>query len=142
MGAGRHKDIESPEQLWELFTEYRDMAKSNPRIIYVLAPKISEMIPQKLETPLTKEGFYNYVADKGIISTLKDYFSNREERYNDFVPIVSRICSVIRQDQIEGGLVGQYNSNLTARLNDIAEKSAVDLKVPDWMQQGIPKPDA
>lgn len=120
---GLHKSIESPEQFWELFTEYKSVTKSSNRYVYVLAPRISEMIKQPLEVPLTKEGFYNFVANRGIICTLKDYFSNRDNRYDDFVPIVSRVLDEIRQDQIEGGMVGQYNSTITARLNGLADKT-------------------
>ncbi len=91
--------------------------------MYVLSQKTATMVKQPLEVPLTKEGFYNYLADKEFIISARDYFSNREERYTDFVPICARIIEAIRQDQIEGGMVGQYNPSITQRLNGLAEKS-------------------
>lgn len=81
------------------------------------------MVKEKLEKPLTKEGFYNYVADQGIISTLKDYFADLNDKYTEFSPICTRIREEIRQDQIEGGMVGQFNASLTARINGLADKA-------------------
>jgi len=91
--------------------------------MYVLSQKTASMVKQPLEVPLTKEGFYCYLADKGILASGKDYFANRDERYNEFVPICSRIVEEIRQDQIIGGMVGQYNPSITQRLNGLAEKT-------------------
>jgi len=33
---------------------------------------------------------------------------------------------IIRQDQISGGMVGQYNPSITQRLNGLVEKSQVE----------------
>lgn len=128
---GISKTIESPEQLWELFVDYRISIKESPRQKYHLNIKTGEMVPEPLEVPLTKEGFYNYCASQGIIVTLKDYFSNREERYTEFVPICTRVMEEIRQDQIEGGMVGQYNPSLTARINALRDKQDIELKNPE-----------
>jgi hypothetical protein len=116
------KKIQSPEQLWKLFEDYFKQVKSKPRKKYHLNVKTGEMVPEPLEVPLTKEGFYNFCAHIADIQTLKDYFSNKDDRYTDYAPICTRIIGVIRQDQIEGGMVGQYNHSLTARLNGLADK--------------------
>ncbi len=39
--------------------------------------------------------------------------------------ICSRIKRAIRQDQIEGGMVGQFNPSITQRLNGLTEKTDV-----------------
>ncbi|MEB0262913.1 terminase small subunit [Mucilaginibacter sp. 10I4] len=123
------KAISTHQELWELFTAYKTEVKSNPRHVYVLAQKFGEMVKQPCEVPLTKEGFYNYCANKEIISTLKDYFSNRDSRYSEYVPICTRILDEIRQDQIEGGMVGQYNPSITQRLNGLADKQEIRSEV-------------
>lgn len=122
---GISKTIKTPKQLWSLFFAYKTAIKKKPRHRFVLSQRTGKMVKEKLETPLTKEGFYNYVANQGIIVTLKDYFSDRDERYTEFVPICTRIREEIRQDQIEGGMVGQYNASLTARINGLADKTEV-----------------
>jgi len=53
---------------------------------------------------------------------LDQYFANREERYSEYVSICTRIKKAIKQDQIEGGMVGQYNASITQRLNGLTER--------------------
>lgn len=120
---GLSKTLESPDELWQLFLDYKSATKKKPRHRYVMNQRTGRFGKEKLEVPLTKEGFYNFVANQGVISTLKDYFSNRDERYEEFVPICSRIRDEITQDQIEGGMVGQYNASITQRLNGLADKT-------------------
>ena len=45
-----------------------------------------------------------------------------ENRYQDFSTISTRIRKEIRDDQIKGGMVGQYNPSITARLNALKEQ--------------------
>jgi hypothetical protein len=53
------------------------------------------------------------------------YFENRDNRYNEYVAICSRIKRTIRQDQIEGGMVGQFNPSITQRLNNLTERTDI-----------------
>lgn len=117
----KHKYVESPERMWELFLEYKEDVKANPKHKNDFAGKDAEEVIKKLERPLTIEGFENYVADKDIISDLGHYFMNKDNRYTDYVTICSRIKRAIRQDQIEGGMVGIYNPSITQRLNGLKE---------------------
>lgn len=122
MSRGRPKNIKSPQQLWDLFVAYKTATKKRKRTRDVLSQRSGRMVKEKLEVPLTKEGFYCYVADQGIMSTLRDYFSNKDGAYTQFLPICTRIIEVIRNDQIEGGMVGQFNPSLTARINGLVDK--------------------
>jgi DNA polymerase II small subunit/DNA polymerase delta subunit B len=47
---------------------------------------------------------------------------NRDKRYSEFTAICSRIRKEIREDQITGGMVGQYNASITQRLNNLKEQ--------------------
>jgi hypothetical protein len=87
------------------------------------------MVKEPLERPLTLEGFETYLFEKDIISDVSDYFENKDDRYSDYVPICRMIKKIIRKDQIEGGMVGQYNPSITQRLNNLVEKTQTDLKV-------------
>ena len=122
------KNIKTPEILWELFIEYRDEVKSNPRKKHVFVGKDGNSDFEQLERPLTMEGFENFCFEKNIISDLSHYFCNLDNRYSDYVAICSRIRQNIRQDQIEGGMVGQYNPSITQRLNGLKESQEVELK--------------
>jgi hypothetical protein len=63
------------------------------------------------------------VFELGIINDLSHYFANTNGAYNDYLTICSRIKKAIRKDQIEGGMVGQYNPSITQRLNNLVEKT-------------------
>jgi hypothetical protein len=39
------------------------------------------------------------------------------------VTICTHIKEIVRQDQIEGGMVGQYNPSITQRLNGLKEQT-------------------
>jgi hypothetical protein len=115
------KYIETPEKMWELFEAYRKEVKSNPRIVYEFHGRDGEERQKPLERPLTMEGFENYCYD--VIGCVEQYFKNQDNLYNDYIPICSRIRKFIREDQIEGGMVGQYNPSITQRLNGLTEKT-------------------
>jgi hypothetical protein len=124
---GRNKMIESPDIMWDLFKQYREHVKANPRKKQDFVGKDADMVYREMEVPLTMEGFEEYVAEiDGMPMTLDHYFSNREDRYSDFVAICSRIKRNIRKDQIEGGMVGVYNPSITQRLNGLADKKEVE----------------
>lgn len=121
---GKRKHIETPEKMWEYFEEYRTNVKSNPRFKNEL-DKFGNIVPIPLERPLTLEGFECYLNDKGIMSHLSDYFANTEQRYSDYTTICSRVRRAIKNDQIEGGMVNQYNASITQRLNGLTEKQEI-----------------
>ena len=134
----KNKYIESPEKFWELFVEYKEHTKkkSNLRTKREYVGKFGEEKDTPLETPLTIEGFENYVADKGIINDLGDYFANTNNNYKEYSTICTRVKRVIRQDQIEGGMVGQYNSSITQRINGLTDKIQIDKPEPRVFKLG------
>jgi len=117
----KHKYIETPEKLWELFVEYAKEVKDNPRTREVFGGKDFYSRTEHLERPLTMAGFEVYCFDK--IGCVNQYFDNADNRYNEYITICSRIKKSIRQDQVEGGMVGQYNPSITQRLNGLTDKT-------------------
>lgn len=126
------KNIETPDKMWELFTQYKTEVKSNPRKKMVFGGKDFIHDYELLERPLTLEGFENYCADLGIIQDMSNYFANSNNAYEDYSTICSRIKKAIRQDQIEGGMVGQYNPSITQRLNGLTDKQESTVTVKDY----------
>lgn len=115
----KHKYIETPEVMAQLFEDYKNECKTNPRKKHVFVGKHGTSDYELLERPLTIEGFRVYCYDK--IGCVKQYFDNPDKRYNEYITICSHIREVIRRDQIEGGMVGQYNPSITQRLNGLKE---------------------
>lgn len=118
--VGRPRNLNSPEQLYELFLRYKQDVKANPRIKSVFGGKEFEERAEPLERPLTMEGFEVFCWD--IVGQVEDYFLNRDKRYSEYTAICSRIRKEIREDQITGGMVGQYNASITQRLNNLKEQ--------------------
>lgn len=125
---GRNKLIQSAELLLELFEEYEQDIKDNPIIKNDFTGKDADEVFKKLERPLTMEGFECFVFDKGYNTELSHYFSNKDDRYKDYVAICSHIRKKIRRDQIEGGMAGIYNPSITQRLNGLVDKIQEDGK--------------
>jgi hypothetical protein len=69
------------------------------------------------------EGFEVYCFKNH--STINHYFDNPEGAYDEYRTICLCIKKEIRNDQIEGGMVGQYNPSITQRLNGLTEKTDV-----------------
>jgi len=129
--VGRPRNVETPEEMYNLFKEYKTYVKDNPRYKYTLNQRTGDMVAEPLEVPLSLEGFEVYIYQKkGFF--IEQYFKNQAEIYGEFVPICTYIKREIRTDQINGGLVGQYNANLTARLNGLTEKTetTVTMEMP------------
>jgi len=117
-----------PDELKAAWLEYKgslkEAAKSWPVIQYV--GKDGERVEDYPKLPLTMEGFYVWCYEnKG---TVKEYFLNREGRYDDFNTICSHIREEIRADQITGGLLGKYNPSITQRLNGLTDKQEIEVK--------------
>jgi len=119
----KHKYIETPERMWELFEAYRDWAKENPFKQKDWVGKYGDQVFREKERPLTMEGFERYVYGEGLNGDLSHYFANYESRYTDYLAVCSRVRKEIRGDQIEGGMAGIYNPSITQRLNNLVEKT-------------------
>jgi|LGOV01.1.fsa_nt_gb hypothetical protein len=127
---GNVKYIESPDKMWQLFTDYKNDVKDNPRYESVYGGKDFNKEAKELERPLTMEGFDCFVMNnEGVKSKgIDQYFANQDKLYDNYMGICSRIRREIRRDQIEGGMVGQYNASITQRLNNLVDKQEQTIK--------------
>ena len=125
---GKRKYIESPEIMWEHFLSYKKEVKSNPILVKDWVGKDADEVYREKEKPLTFIGFQNYLDDQNIITDVTDYFENKDNRYNDFVRICSRIKRNIQEDQISGGMAGIYNPSITQRLNSLTDNIDLSTK--------------
>jgi alpha-acetolactate decarboxylase len=107
----------------QIFEEYKAYTLANPRTKWVLSQKTAEMVAEPLRIPLTNEGFeifcYNNYSD------VHHYMDNTDGRYSAYRTVCSHIKKEIRNDQITGGMVGQFNPSITQRLNALKEHTDV-----------------
>ena len=115
---GRPRNVETPEDMTILFDGY--VKSIVPRIKIEYVGKDGERVETPLRTPLTFEGFKDYCWDENV-GDVEQYFTNLNQKYTDFLGVCLRIKNKIRRDQVEGGMVGQYNPSITQRLNNLKE---------------------
>jgi hypothetical protein len=125
---GKNKYIETPEKLWEHFENYKNETKSSPIKKHVFVGKDGNADYELIERPLTVDGFELWCWKNNIISDLSNYFANSNNKYAEYSTICSRIRKEVRNDQIEKGLAGIYNTSITQRLNGLTDKSEVTVK--------------
>jgi len=120
--AGRPRNIDSPETLWNLFQEYVIDLKSKEgewlKVQYV--GKEGERVTDGLKLPLTFEGFKRYCWDVEV-GCIEQYFKNIDSVYEEYLPICSRVKNYIRENQLLGGLLNVFNPSITQRLNGLSE---------------------
>lgn len=112
--------------MWELFEAYKKDVKDNPRIKVEYVGREGMKVQTPIERPLTIEGFKTFCAYK--IGQIDHYWYNTDNAYEEFLSIIARIREEIRAEQFDGAMVNHYNSNLTARLNGLADKRETDMK--------------
>lgn len=129
MPVGRPKALDSPEQLQELFEEYREWAKQNPYKQHAFVGKDADEVHIEKERALTWVGFEGFLANKGILVHLGHYEQNKDGAYDEFLPIIRVIKKICSADTIEGALAGVFEKNIAARLEGLADKKEVDKTV-------------
>ena len=108
------------KQAWLAYKQnLKERAKEWPKVQYV--GRDGERVVDYPKLPLVREGFEVFCYDN--YGSVSQYFDNKEGYYDDFVAICSRIRLEIRQDQITGGLMGEYNPSITQRLNGLKEQT-------------------
>jgi hypothetical protein len=118
----RKNKIETPEQLYQWFSEYKDWVKNNPIEVHNFVGGMAKEVHIRKQRPLTMEGFNVYIRREYQMHSANDYFGNKNNRYRRFSDICHAIKEEIRQDQIEGGMAGIYNPSITQRLNNLVDK--------------------
>ncbi len=121
--------FKKPEELEAVWERYKKSliksAEQWPKIQYV--GKDGTRMTDYPKLPLIMDGFRVWCY-KEKIGTIKHYFDNVDNKYDDFCTICSCIKEEIRADQITGGLLNVYNTSITQRLNSLSEKSETTIR--------------
>lgn len=130
--VGRPMNMESPAQLWGYACEYFERCDSMPWLRTDYKGKEVEEVQIPTSAPYLWSGFEDFLFEKGICRSLKDYRTaankNPEEldekykRFAEFSEVIRAIDNIMTSQKISGGLVNAYNSNLVARLEGLVDK--------------------
>lgn len=126
---GQGKYIETPEKLWQLFTEYVDHEAKHPMYKREYVGKDGNAVDTALQVPITFEGFECYLWDKQIINDLGDYSKDKDGRYIEYAPIITRIRQNCFAQNFKGASVGLFNASIIAKKLGLVEKTQTDIKV-------------
>lgn len=120
---GRPPKFETAQDLANAFEDYKAFVDANPYEIvsYFKGEEITRIVPH----PYTLCGFMVFVESG---REWKDFARYTRERGEDFCALITHIETEIREHQVGGGMTGQYNSNLTARLNGLTDKKDLTSK--------------
>lgn len=118
----KHKYIETPERLLELFEEYVRHEQENPLYKRDYVGKDGLAVDTPLVTPITFEGFEVYLFQKKVINDLGDYASDKDERYSEYSTIITYIRKFCYSNNFKGASVNLFNANLIAKKLGISEK--------------------
>ena len=115
--------FKTPTELKSAWEGYKESRKTEslkwPKVQYV--GKDGNRVEDYPVLPLTYDGFQVYCIDNH--GHVHHYFENSDGYYNDFRDVCSRIKQEIRDHQITGGMLGQFNPSITQRLNNLVEKT-------------------
>ena len=133
--GGRPPKFKTPEELEAKAEEYFKWCDANPIRIYKrkdaganqTAKNGSGINSQEGEAfanrPYTHDGLGLYV---GVV--WKDFRAYHQD--DEFSEVIRTLEARVRDQQVSGAMVGVYNSNLTARLNGIADTQNVNANIP------------
>jgi len=118
---GKHKYIENPETLLNLWNEYKSFIDSNPDIQEVATAR--GVVELNIKKPYLRQGFESYAYNK-LGHHISQYIDNQENAYTEYLGVITHIRKEWENDQISGSLTGRYKApNLVARLNNLTEKT-------------------
>lgn len=129
--GGRPHKIKSAAELVQKAVDYFTWADDNPIITSRFMTK-NGLVENTTPRPYTLHGFCVF-AGIGDWSSFKKYNMERK----GFRGLIEDIENIITSNQLDGGLVGIYSPNLTARLNGISDRvqQEVDNKVESRMSR-------
>jgi len=111
----------TPDELLSYWNQYKQWVRSNPIRVQDFVGKDGEEVYRLKQRPLLQNRFYQWVRDtKG--HEVHQYIENTKGAYDAYLGIVTHIRNDWQADQIEGGMVGIYNQQLTAKLNGLIDK--------------------
>lgn len=116
----------TPEELEAYFERYKEWVANNPILVQDYVGKDGTEVDRKKNRPLTFDGFEIWLRKNSKIKCCQHILDNVKSAYNDFIDVARYIKASVKADQIEGGMAGIYNPNITARLNGLTEKIQED----------------
>jgi hypothetical protein len=119
---GKKKYIETPEELLNLWDEYKESVQNES---IEQATSRGDIVSLSVRNPYLRSGFEAFVFRK-LGFGISQYLDNNGNLYDEYIGVITCIRKEWETDQVSGTMTGKYKApNLTARLNGIAEKQEI-----------------
>ncbi len=128
--VGRKKKIQSPEELYKFFCDYREHEKNDPhkRQDFIRGGEAAgTKVDFDVVFPLTWDGFEAYLAELGIITNLDKYKMNFQGSYDEFVDIIRVIDKIMFKHNFNFAAIGAVKENIIARKLGIHDKQVLEI---------------
>ena len=146
--VGRPRSIDSPKTLWKKFIDYckwvddtpwQDKSASNSKNVH--RSEVSEAdnngVRQDIRLCQRPYILYEFCSFAGIYKW-GDFRRNYIEK-EGFLEVICAIENTIKSQQLTGAILKRYDSNLVARLNDIADRQISEITGKDGKDFEFPK---
>ena len=120
---GRPPKFKTAKDLAKAFEDYKAFVDANPFEIVTIYK--GEESVRYVPHPYTLCGFMVFIDSHQDWCDWAKYNKGRGE---DFYGVITHIETEVRDQQVTGGMAGQYNANLTARLNGLTDKKDLTSK--------------
>lgn len=126
----KKKYISSPAEMEQLFfTDFLNYMQDNPYKKQHWVGKDGGAVTENIMRHPTWMGFEAFLAKEDKIQKLTDYEINKDNRYDKYAAIITRIKAYCRGEVVTAALSGVAQHNLAARIHGIAENVDHDVKV-------------
>ena len=122
----KHKYIETPEKLLDLWDEYKNQVGTD-KIEQATAK--GDIVILDVKKPLLRSGFESFVYRK-LKFGISQYIDNNGGLYDEYIGVITCIKKEWETDQVSGTMTGRYKApNLTARLNGLVDKKETESNI-------------
>lgn len=115
------------ESLWAVYEKYEKKTLEELIVVKSTSATFNSVDKSEIITVAKPLTLFSFMAFAGICNWAR-YKTLPHTQGEDYQEVIETIETRIKAQQVEGALTGQYNSNLTARLNAITEKTEVTTK--------------
>lgn len=143
--VGRPFKIKSADELWNKFVAYCDDVENNPWQVKTGSNSIagengkqSNSMRQEVRVMQRAYTLYGFCAFCGIVQKWADFKRGNLKR-KGFVDVITQIENVVAAQQLDGALIHQFDSNIVARLNGLADKHIQEVTGKDGENFTFPK---
>lgn len=144
-GPGRPHRFAKPTQLWEEFVKYCNWVDENPWQSKSATNSINEnsssknnALRQDVRVLNRAYTLYGFCAFAGICSKWADFKRNNITR-RGFSDVIMAIENVVCAQQLDGALIHQFDGQIVARLNGIADTQVNQIVGKDGEEFKFPK---